>query len=434
MENKAPEYISKLQEINKDELTERKFYEKIIEQLIQSEKLTPETHELLKETLIKIGFKRQDDWKKEKEEQGEKIEEITIGEGLEKAYISTAVIMIDQFFEEYESAKTTVSLTGDWLEEWLKNSQELYGKEVENKLSIPYYQVAKNILINRDGLSDEEAITRIQTLSFQKLESEVEAIKIISPVLQEMKPLFSEYGINILKQEIYEGKQQEDGVLAEVSVGLEDTGKDKDEFIMDILEGINFSETSKEKGKYVPFGLIGWDKAKKILTIIKPLMEAGGVEINEEELQAAYDKRLEELFLTDEEGLDSLLKIISQNPNLVDFRYVLPRLIQARRENSVEKINEIENGNVTVIKLKNLEELREEDLEKLTEDELSEINEQIMGIEEDVSKKYEIAKRKNTLIEGILSRANKINKMNKEIEELKSEKGQRRAPSAIDLL
>lgn len=435
MGNEVPEYILKLQEINKDELTEREFYEKIIEQLLQSEKLTPETHELLKETLTKIGYKRQDEWKKEKEEQGEKIDEITIGEGIGKAYISTAVNMIDQFLGKYESAKTTKSLIENWLEGWLKNSQELYEKEagttnmeLKNKLNIPYYQVAKEALVNRNGLSEEEAITKIESLSFYQIEGLVEVKGIIEAALKEMKPLFSEYGMDILKQEIYEGKKQEDGVLGEISVDLERMGKDKNEFVMDILEGINFSESSKEKGKYIPLGLIGWDKAKKTLAIIKPLMEAGGVEINEEELQAAYDKRLEELFLTDEEGKESLLKKISENSNLVDFEYVLPRLIQPR--NIEEKINEPKEV-ASKLGKGNLEGLTEENLEGLTEEELLKIDAQLTEIREDVGKRYEESKRKNTLIAGILSKAKEIKDMDREIEGLKNKRNHHIAIDAI---
>ena len=69
------ELISRIQQIKKEELDEREFYEQVLDIIKEMEdvSLTPKTAKDLKSLLQGIGCMRYDDWKKQKEEKLAKI-------------------------------------------------------------------------------------------------------------------------------------------------------------------------------------------------------------------------------------------------------------------------------------------------------------------------------------------------------------------------
>ena len=66
------EVISRLSGIQKEGLTEREFYSKVVEVLdgVKENDLTPENFERLKSTLLSIGCKDVDVWTREQKEKG----------------------------------------------------------------------------------------------------------------------------------------------------------------------------------------------------------------------------------------------------------------------------------------------------------------------------------------------------------------------------
>ena len=133
------EFISKIKQIKKEVLDEREFYEQVLGVIsgLENVSLTPETAEQLKVALQEIGCMEYDDWKKQKEENGEIIKENNMGKGIEQADISSAVSFVSQLLDDYENASFSLSYMLDggekygWVQQWLKNSKELYPKDKE---------------------------------------------------------------------------------------------------------------------------------------------------------------------------------------------------------------------------------------------------------------------------------------------------------------
>lgn len=130
-------FINKLKEIEKDKLDERSFYEQVLSviQGMEDVSLTPETAKQLKMALQEIGCMRYDEWKAEKDKNGETIEENNTGKGREQADIATAVSFVSQLLGDYGNASSSLSrmLEGGekygWVQRWLKNSSE-YSKKI----------------------------------------------------------------------------------------------------------------------------------------------------------------------------------------------------------------------------------------------------------------------------------------------------------------
>ena len=131
--------IEILRSIKKDELDERTFYEQVLSALTVWEdySLNPHDASKLKGVLEEIGCVRYDVWKKEKEEKGESVEDLTIGEGMEHADIGTAVSFVSQLLGSYKTASYGLSKMLDggekygWVQTWLRNSAELRENEPE---------------------------------------------------------------------------------------------------------------------------------------------------------------------------------------------------------------------------------------------------------------------------------------------------------------
>ena len=104
--NTMEEYISRLNEIKKEELDERVFYEEVLSVIkdMENVSLTPESFEQIKKTLQDIGCVSYEEWKVEKEREGEKKFGAKIGKGIEKANIETAVSFVSQLLYDYNNA------------------------------------------------------------------------------------------------------------------------------------------------------------------------------------------------------------------------------------------------------------------------------------------------------------------------------------------
>jgi hypothetical protein len=136
------EFISRIQQIKKDKLSEREFYEQVLNVLkdMENVSLTQEAATQLKSSLQEIGCIKYDEWKKIKEVNGEKIVEYDVGKGIKQADISTAVFFVTQLLGNYENAGDSLLRMVDggeeygWVQQWLKNSKQISQSEQKNSI------------------------------------------------------------------------------------------------------------------------------------------------------------------------------------------------------------------------------------------------------------------------------------------------------------
>ena len=132
------EVISKLSGIQKEGLTEREFYSKVLEVIdgIKENDLTSENFERLKSTLLGIGCKDVDEWTKEQKEKGAPEIDTYDFDGVYKAVknvsLYEAVNMVSSFLNTKSKAimATAVILPGTMhslAKEWCERNKMLYG-------------------------------------------------------------------------------------------------------------------------------------------------------------------------------------------------------------------------------------------------------------------------------------------------------------------
>ena len=164
--------ISKIQQIKKDELlNEREFYEQVLDVIKEMEhiSLTPQTANQLKTALEEIGCMKYEDWKEQKEKNGETVTEDNIMVGVQRADISTAVTFISQLLRDYKKMNFSLLyiLEGGeeygFVQQWLKNSKE----KSQNKQNIPYYQATQKQRAKENKIRHQKR--KIQTLEKSRI-------------------------------------------------------------------------------------------------------------------------------------------------------------------------------------------------------------------------------------------------------------------------
>jgi len=195
-------------------------------------------------------------------------------------------------------------------------------KELEQGKKIPYYQVAKQALMNWNGLSEEEAEKVVSTQCFDEIESQVYAKGsmeyAIDGIIQSMGfnkiDKDGEYKSELLDY-IYKGTSSR--IIDFISEPIHAPGHitDKDisrhnsfinNVIMDTLfavhdgwvkDNVKKFNAREKKHQHMPSELIGWKEVKADLLFVRPIFEAAGIEVHEEELEQVYNGRVKEFFL-----------------------------------------------------------------------------------------------------------------------------------------
>lgn len=132
------EVISRLSGIQKEGLTEREFYSKVVETLdgVKENDLTPENFERLKSTLLSIGCKDVDVWTREQKEKGApEIDTYEFGgvcNGVNNASLHEAVNMVSNFLRTNYEATMAASVINpgtiySLAKEWCDRNKMLYG-------------------------------------------------------------------------------------------------------------------------------------------------------------------------------------------------------------------------------------------------------------------------------------------------------------------
>ncbi len=446
------EYLEELKKIKKENLSEREFYEKVLTVISKMEDvyLTEESAEELKQTLLEIGCVDYTTWKAEKEKEGTILDNEVMGEGIRKGSISAAVSFINQLLGDYDQASFGLSFMLDggekhgWVQSWLRNSKNIR----DDKKRIPYYMAAKEALMKWNNLSEEEAIRKITTESFEEIESQVYARGSMEAAMEgiakyigipeneeDKKVLFDD-----LASFVYDGKLSpalEKSIKSAVRRSSVANGKEKDDYndlIMSTLFNVHDTwvrDNSKKynlrdkKYQHMPSELIGWEEVKADLLFVKPIFEAMGIEVNEEELEKVYNERVKEFFLKHNiRNREDLAKLIAKGPEfyptlegygeilngIKDLRVVNFIIIPSIEEKGIGNIEEKRKEIVESI----IENPNSADLARLTEEEIKEVESSIgEEIETAVS---EADDKKETIVGRIISLAARRDAIKKEIE------------------
>lgn len=311
-------------------------------------------------------------------------------------------------------------------------------EDKNSKLNIPYYQVAKAALMNPDwnGLSEEEAIKRIESSTFEEIEGQVWAKGSMDYAIESIAKRFSllDKEKECLESEIYYGEYG--SILTEMGLILEKKEIDPNVFIMDTLFAVHdgwVKDNEKKffarekKHQHMPSELIGWKEAKADLLFIRPIFEAAGIEVNEEQLEKEYNRRVKEFFLDNKIYAPSdLMRLLAQGEKfypawegqediieaLKNEDFVASTVIPQIDDNGIGKTYEVKDK----ILLEIVENPKREDLERLTKTERVMVNSKMDEKIKIVTAKLEVEKNKNILVDEILAKADKLNDLNKEIQ------------------
>ena len=629
------EFISKIRQIKKEELSEREFYEQVLGIIKEMEdvSLTPKTATQLKEALQEIGCMRYGDWKKQKEENGEIIEDNNVGIGIQQAKIETAVLFVSQFLGDYSTASFSQSYLldggekGGWVQQWLTKSKELskneqeinnkntsieqmrnkninidqisdkytdieqirneieslgdwkdpsqrdsylkviskitsiyYGYELDDgkkqyyprevikaiadicskkfpsqdevfkngklrhgmpnnelsnyvtlattpsgisllaertridqiarekfgidvyhtqmteeetrrliesseqylvqnidKSNIPYYNVAKQALINWNGLSEEEANKIISEQTFSKLEGQVYAKGSINYAIEAIanQSFIQKSGENELADFVYYGEKSAiiDGMKKDAKLmnnknvyqwKRKDMRKRYNNMIMNTLfavhdgwvkDNVKKFDAREKKHQHMPSELIGWKEVKADLLFVRPIFEAAGIEVNEEELEKVYNSRVKDFFLnrdikTDRDLSDSITQGEEFYPALEGYgeilttikdpKYVDEKIIPAIEQQGIGNIEEVRRNIVSQIVSNPVL----EDVEKLSDEEKSIVEKNLGQEVSTLTAQRDELQQKNSIIKRIMALANRRKALKKEIsleEQKKSE-------------
>lgn len=256
-------------------------------------------------------------------------------------------------------------------------------KEQGSKVNRIYGEIAKNALMNWSGLSEQEASERVATSTFEELESQIgaegsitAAVNSIMENLEERAEVESAEGRE-LGEKLIRGLtgEKDGGEDFDESMGMfsEKLGKviDKEEFVLDVLDGVhekwikdnmnklNDHNRVGKRYQFMPLSVIGFKEAMTDLIFVKPILEAAGMKIDQDELQDAYDDYAGDFSTTPKHLFDTDNKYVryKYGPDFViDFKEKSPqpyefvlRILESRAKSyqqSTDENFEIDFSNV----------------------------------------------------------------------------------------
>lgn len=312
---------------------------------------------------------------------------------------------------------------------------------LEKSKTSPYYKIAKQALMNWNGLTEEQANEIIEKQPFEQIESQVYAKSSINYALENItKSLkLTDKDANDLSDFVYNGgdnnvikhwkdENEKNGVHSENKEMYNNIIMDTLFSVHDgwVKDNVKKFDAREKKYQHMPSELIGWNEVKSDLLFVKPIFETGGIEVNEQELEDVYNERVKEFFLkNDIKNKDDLANLISQGENfypaLAGYGETLneiknPAVIQEKilpqiEENGIGNIEKIRNNIVSEIE-KNP---NEEDLSRLSESEQKNIEKDIGNQVKDLTEERNTLHQKNEVIQRIIGLAKTRENLNEEI-------------------
>ena len=198
--------------------------------------------------------------------------------------------------------------------------------EAEESMNVtPYQKIAKDALMNWNGLSEEEANNKIKTESVEQLEGQVYAMgsvgHAVTGIAQNLG--LTEVERNEFYNAVINGPVNAP-IFASVSAKAAQV-EDPNQLTLSVLSTIhdgwvvdNSSDKTYQKKvdrgqlrQYAPLELIGWNEAKSDLLFLGPVLNSINVPLNEEQLEKAYHDKVSsyasEMKITDFESLNALV-------------------------------------------------------------------------------------------------------------------------------
>ncbi len=316
MERNINSVIDKLKTIKKDEVDERTFYEQVLTALAElPSDISEEEYDLVRKTLLEIGCVKFKEWKRM---QIQRVKLSSANEASVDGNIASAVSYVDQFLRGH-SKPTMEILLGEqgtpygWIKGWLMGNETQREKErvnkqreAEEKSLSPYKRVAKRSLASWGGMTEEEAATAVETLSNDELEGKVYATGSMNAAINQIS-----ISCNLTQSEkeqlsdlVYNGLNEGNKGIVEL---LKQRITSVPKAIMDTLFAVHNSWVEsngkkflarEKKYQHMPSEFIGWDELKLDLIFVKPIYDALGITVNEDELKKEYIKRIKEYFLS----------------------------------------------------------------------------------------------------------------------------------------
>ena len=177
----------------------------------------------------------------------------------------------------------------------------------------PYRKVAMDALINWNGMNESDALKIVTTESFDELDSRCYAESSVSCAALKLAQILglsdngcAEFVDVVLAKDHVEIEEYDKLHYSRAQKAWRDRVKNDNYEILNILSEIhdkwvegNASKFNKEgrEGKryqHLPIELIGWKEAKADLLFVKPVLNAIGVEVNEEKLQTEFNRHCAE--------------------------------------------------------------------------------------------------------------------------------------------
>ena len=213
----------------------------------------------------------------------------------------------------------------------------------------PYRKVAKAALMNWYGKSAEEATEIIESQPYEEVESGdgspkfgmnewwgvgaegsiIVAIDKIAEILHLSDEQKERFAKCVFAKDHTELDEYDKLVFADIQKKWAKEVESNPKAIIEVLEVVHdnwvktnakkFNQEGRENKRYqhLPIEMIGWKETKADLLFVASTLEAVGVEVNEEVLEAFYNKRVERFFaendLTGQEELEGYILNIADH-------------------------------------------------------------------------------------------------------------------------
>lgn len=190
--------------------------------------------------------------------------------------------------------------------------------EENSKVGDVYGKVAKEALMNWNGLTEEQANEELKK-PFSEVDGQVWAQGSMNSALESIKRIAEKKGLGITDEEMEEFKNAvyHEGEDAEIFKTIREKTENgiEENDVVTILSDIHdqwvkdnpkkfLQEGRNRQYQHMPIELIGWKESTSDLLFVKPILESMGKSINEQDLEQAYNDRVK-TFL-DEKGINSL--------------------------------------------------------------------------------------------------------------------------------
>ena len=199
----------------------------------------------------------------------------------------------------------------------------------------PYRQVAKLALMSWNGLSEEEANNVVLNQSFEELESQcwaegsiMAAIDKIAEILHLSDEQKERFAKCVFAKDHTELDEYDKLVFADIQKKWAKEVESNPKAIIKVLEAVHdnwvktnakkFNQEGRENKRYqhLPIEMIGWKETKADLLFVASIVEAVGVETNEEMLESFYNKRVGKYFA--ENKIDNKAELEDYILNIAD--------------------------------------------------------------------------------------------------------------------